>query len=190
LLSEKAVLLPGPAYMTKLPDENNPLDLDIAVFPLIEQPELWDQISGLQTIPLMEFDNSIDYARNHYYIFGYPWRKSRYVRADKEMKSKPLSYFTDYITDDSLYEKYKRTKQTHILVQYVQKNTKNALGESIMAPMPHGVSGGPLFRALIDENDQLKTLIFEGLLTDWKDKKVVIATKKNQIRTFIEQCNC
>jgi len=186
LLTEKAVLLPGPAFMSKLPDKTNHLDIDIAVFPLIHQPELWDHLLGYKTISLMEFDNSISYTRSHYYIFGYPWRKSKYLRDSKEMHSKPLSYFTDYVTDDSLYQKYSRTKNTHILVQYIQTNTKNTLGESIIAPMPHGISGGPLFKALIDEHDQVIALIFEGLLTDWKDKKVIIATKKNQIKSFIE----
>lgn len=190
LLPEKAVLLPGPAFMSKLPDINNPLDLDIAVFPLMKQPDLWNHLSGYKTISLMEFDNSIDYVRDHYYIFGYPWRKSKYSRHSKEIKSKPLSYVTDYLSDHSLYEKYDRTVKTHILVKYDPQNTKNALGENRIAPKPHGISGGPLFRALVDEKDQLITLIFEGLLTDWKDKKVIIATKKSEIKLFIETTNC
>ncbi len=186
LLSKKAVLLPGPVFITDLPDKNNPLDLDIAVFPLKEQLELSEHLLGSKTISLAEFDESIDYARDHYYIFGYPWRKSRYLRDSKEIKIKPLSYSTNYLTDIFLYEKYNRTKKTHILVQYIQKNTKDALGKSRLAPMPHGISGGPLFRLLVDKKDQWIVLIFEGLLTDWKDKKVIIATKKSQIKSFIE----
>ena len=186
LLSEEAVFLPGPAYMTKSPSDDNPLDLDIAVFPINSNSDLRDRLTGYKTVPLHDFDDSIEFAREHYFIFGYPWRRSKYNRYSNELEAKPLSCFTDRITRDSLYEKYNTTPETHILVKYSKRNMKDNSGQKRFAPKPHGISGGPLSRALINENDQLIVIIFEGLLTEWQDNDVIIATRKSEIRSFIE----
>ncbi len=91
-----------------------------------------------------------------------------------------------HYTDNSLYIKYNRPQKSHIIVQYNPKSTKNRSGRKHLAPHPHGISGGPLFKALIDNKDEVILLILEGLLIEWKDSRVIVATKKSKIREFIE----
>lgn len=186
LLARKAIILPGPALLSKLPDKKNPLDLDIAYFPLAKQSELLKHLEEYKPLSFKEFDESISYAKDHYYVFGYPWRRAKYSRDSSELNIKPLGYFTDKLNDPELYEKYNRSSDTHILVKYRPKESKNADGNKITAPKPHGISGGPLFRALVNEKNEVFTLIWEGLLTDWKESRIIIATQKSTIKNFIE----
>lgn len=186
LWNNKAIVLSGPAFISKEPSESSPLDLDIAVFPLSLQTDLMEHLNGTKTITLKDFDDSVGSARSHYFVFGFPWRKAFYSKEINELSAKPLRYFTDLITDAAVYSTYNKSPEAHIIVHYNPKKTMNQERKPITAPKPHGISGGPLFRALVDDKDNLIMLILEGLLTDWKDKKIIVATKKNEIRKFIE----
>ena len=86
-----------------------------------------------------------------------------------------------------MYSKFNRPQSHHIIVKYNPKNSKNQAGAKLTAPHPHGISGGPLFRALIDDNDRLQVLILEGILTEWKDKNYAVATSKKVLRDFIDE---
>jgi hypothetical protein len=186
LLADKAIRLHEPAFMNKLPTTKNDPDLDIAYFPLSRHPTLTSCLNGYKTISLREFDGNIQYHREHFFVFGYPWRRAKFSRVSDELSVRPLQYFTDNIDDESLHQKLSRPKDSHILVQYNPKNTKNRDGNKQQAPHPHGISGGPLFRALVDGNDEVILLILEGLLIEWKQSQVVVATRKSIIRDFIE----
>jgi hypothetical protein len=186
LLQDKAVHLDGPASISRIPENENIPDIDTAYFALDYHPTLMTHLNIYKSITLEEFDEDVNYVRKHYFVFGYPWRRARYNRTDNELSVKPLQYFTDIITDRSLYEKFKRPTESHILVQYKPKSTKNADGKEQLAPHPHGISGGPLFKALVDKNDNVIALILEGLLIEWKESQVIVAVKKIKIRDFLE----
>lgn len=185
LIPGKAIRLPGPAFMSKEPSTVDSLELDIAFFPLSIHPEILSYLEGYSLFDLVDYDGQTQYAREHYIMFGYPYRKARHVIEDNEFKTKDLYYNTDKVECEEIYAKYKRPKSHHIIVDYFPKNTKNQNGIEVTAPHPHGISGGALFRALIDENDMLQVLILEGILTEWKDKKYAVATKINALRDFI-----
>lgn len=182
LLRDKAVHLHEPAFMSKI----QKTDIDTAFFPLAFHPTLETHLSGYKSITLKEYDGDIAYSREHYFVFGFPWRRAKYNRTDKELNARPLQYFTDLIDDSSLFSKYNRPQESHILVQYNPKTTINRSSVKQLAPHPHGISGGPLFKALINDKDELILLIFEGLLIEWKDSRVIVATKKEKIRNFID----
>ncbi|WP_298199980.1 hypothetical protein [Desulfosporosinus sp.] len=186
LLNDAPFPLKGPAIMSKLPQKESDPDLDIAYFPLEFELDLASQLTGYATITLREFDENIDYAREHYFIFGYPWRKAKYKRTDNELIATPLQYVTEKITNKRLYEKYSRPEESHILINYKPKSTKKADGSRYIAPYPHGISGGPLFRALVNKENELILLILEGLLIEWKESHAIVATRKESIRKFID----
>jgi len=147
---------------------------------------LIEHLAGYCTITLEEFSGKAEFQKEYFFIFGFPFRGAKYDRADKELTAKPLKYFTIPVTDPSVYKKYDCSQEIHMIVQYDPKATKNQDGIQQKAPLPHGISGGPLFRALINEQDEIEMLILEGMLTTWKDSKFVIATRKTTIKKFIE----
>jgi hypothetical protein len=179
------IQLDGPALMTPLTDSN---DLDIAVFDLRVHPELHVLFDGYRVNSLEHPDTLPPHARSHYYIFGYPFRKATHDRKTKTIQIRPLDYITNEAEND-LYTKYGANKETSLLVGYDPKNTNDSKKIKRMAPHPHGASGGPIFRVLIDNDDHPMMLIFEGIMTRWKDKKHILSTRKSVIKSFIAS-NC
>lgn len=176
------IQLDGPALMTPINREN---DLDIAVFDLRMQPTLLELFNGYKINSLESPEHLPIHTRSHYYIFGYPFRKAKYNKENKLVEITPLDYITDEVADD-VYDAYEINKQTNILVSYNPKNTHNKKKMKTTAPHPHGASGGPLLRILVDENDNPIILIFEGIMTKWKAKKAILSTRKSIIKSFIK----
>lgn len=185
-LADKAVRLPGPAFMSKTPTKPRGYDIDIAFFPISDNQGLFDHFNGLKTITLNDFDESIKYVSYQYFIFGFPWRKANFSKKKKLLSPKPLQYFTEPVESKKVFETYNFSMSSHLIVQYQRRKTKNIEGKKVIAPLPHGISGGPLFKALIDGNNHVNTLVFEGILIEYRDNKYVIATRKKEIRNFIE----
>ncbi|MEJ5128228.1 hypothetical protein WH367_19465 [Comamonas sp. MYb21] len=175
--------LVGPAWMTPQTENN---DLDVAIFDLRFHAKLRELFDGYRVHSLEEPDELPGYARSHYYIFGYPFRKAKYKRDSGEIKISPLDYITDEVEDD-IYAKYGTNKEENILVRYEPKNTYDSNKISKIAPYPHGASGGPIFRILVDDEDHAIMFIFEGVMTRWKDKKYILSTRKSQIKSFIDK---
>lgn len=182
---EENIQLDGPALMTPLADSN---DFDIAVFDLRAHPRLHALFDGYKINSLEHPDTLPPHTRSHYYIFGYPFRKATHDRKAETIKISPLDYITNE-ADDDWYVKYGANKESNLLVGYNPKNTSNSKKTKTIAPHPHGASGGPIFRALIDDDDQLIMLIFEGIMTRWKEKKHILSTRKSVIKSFIDS-NC
>jgi len=187
LLGNKAIALEGPAVMTKM--ANRQQDLDIAYFQLSFSPPLLAQLTGYKTITLRDYDGTAAYAREHYFVFGYPRTKAKYRRKGNEFRAKPFRYLTDRITNHNLNKKYDRPDDSYILVHYRRRASKNKIGRRQLLPDPYGISGGTLFRALVDDSDTLILLILEGLLLKLEDFRVIVATRTGKIRDFIETNN-
>lgn len=186
LPSEKAIPLLTKACMSRLPADGATHELDIAYFYLDNEPEVMEYMKQCADISLRDYDEPEDNKEEYYYILGYPYRKAPYKKKTNELQAKPLSYMTVLVEDSSEYTKLKRSEEFHILVKYHTHKTKGSEGERKIAPLPHGISGGPLFRILKDKDTGHITIILEGLLTDWRERKLILATRKNKIREFID----
>ena len=184
--SGQNIQIDGPASMTPVGTGN---DLDIAVFDLRMQPALLESFSGYKAISLESPSEIPIHERSHYYVFGYPSTRAKYYNPDKLIDITPLDYISDEVNEE-LYETYKADKQSNILVGYNPKTTINQKKAKTTAPHPYGASGGPLFRILIDKNDHPIIWIFEGIMTEWKNKKVIQSTRKSVIRSFILKMIC
>lgn len=187
-LPTKIIELPYPLFLSHAPnnDKNIKSDyLDIAFFPLFPIPKL---LEGFNTISLKEYNEQIDYVNDLYLIFGFPETKFKHFPGKIEYKIGYIEYTTILVTDPSEYIRLKISPISHLLVKYEPNDTVNSKGVKINPPSPYGVSGGPLFRLLFDKNGRLIKIIIEGLLTDWVDKKIVVATKKSNVREFIDSC--
>jgi len=179
-LEGENIKLDGPASMSKDID----VELDLALFDLRRHTTLRESLIGYQTISL---DDPVElplFARSHFFIFGFPWRKAYHDKKESSIKIKPLTYTTDKASEDS-YRKYSRSINEHLIVSYKQKNTINQNKSKTIAPKPHGTSGGPIFKYLVDEYDNSLMLIFEGILIEWKGNEVIVATRKSALISFI-----
>lgn len=184
-LENENVKLEGPACMSK----DIEVELDLAIFDLRKHANLYSALDGYKTISLEEpAPKSLPtYARAHFFIFGFPWRKAKHNKKESRVDIKPLAYTTDEVSD-ATYSKYSWSPQKHLLVKYKPKNTTNQQKIKTTAPSPHGASGGPVFKVLVDENDCPILFIFEGIMIEWKGKEVIVATRKTELKAFIEGC--
>ena len=114
------------------------------------------------------------------------WHRGFHDKDKALINIKPLRYTTDEAGEDS-YSKYARSKQDHIIVRYKPKATINQNKGKTIAPKPHGASGGPLFRLLVDKRDYAILHIFEGILIEWKGNEVIVSTRKSTLRQFINE---
>jgi hypothetical protein len=185
-LPDGLVPLNAPAVMSALPDKDSKGELDVAYFRLLNNSELFNYFNKCKPLSLIEFDNSVNYEKEAYYLFGFPASKSKYFRQKNEFEAPHLSYFTKKIEDDAVFEKYGKSQDVHILTRYDTKNTINQKREPNTPPKPIGVSGGPLFRALISKKDELLKLIPIGILIEIKEKKVMVSTKIEKLKEFID----
>jgi hypothetical protein len=184
LLIEKELYeIKGPVWLSDKVDSS----IDLAIIPVYQLPELFALLWQRPAISLQEFDGSVPFHRECFVVYGFPSKRAKYDRQEKLITINPLRYFTTEIVDDHLYSRYKVKPSSHVLVKYVPKDTKTHDGVKVTAPTkPHGASGGPLLRALIADDDTLLLFVFEGILTDWKDNRTIIAAKKSQIKAVIE----
>lgn len=180
-LEGETIEIGGPALMTPDIDDT---ELDLAIFDLRTHKTLRKGLSGYKTISLEDPKHLPSHVRHHFFVFGFPWRKAYHHKDKSLIKIKPLRYTTDEVSEDS-YNKYCHSKQEHFIVRYKRKTTIKQGKVKTIAPKPHGASGGPLFRVLVDENDYAMMLILEGILIEWKSNEVVVATKKSSLSQFI-----
>jgi hypothetical protein len=180
MIGEDLFEIKGPVWLSRGFDAS----ADLAIISMLPFPELFALVWQRKAIPLLEYDGSIQCSHEYFLVYGYPTKRAKYDRNEKLLTINPLRYFTQEVTDDSLFVKYGIKNTTHLLVKYLPKDTKSHSGLAVTAPKPQGASGGPLFRALIDDEDRM-VLVFEGIMTRWKDGKMITAARKSIIRDMI-----
>lgn len=187
-LKNENVFLSGPAHVTPAPLDPDGDDLDIAFFDLRLNYGLANSLVGHHMISLEDPTPEQEpiSARQHFFVFGFPWRKALHNKENRTMAIKPLRYFTDLDNRNMIYAKYKRPKTNHLIVRYNRKQTIDQARQKVTAPKPAGTSGGPLFRVLVDDQDVARMFILEGILTEWQGNEVMIATRKSALRDFID----
>jgi len=184
-LEDEVVDLIGKVWLTSDKLDNN--DLDIAIIDLDSNQRLMNSLNGYKTISLDEATTIYAYNNQYFFIFGFPWRKSSYKRSEKIIISKPLPYITNIENRDKIYDKYRRPKENHIIVRYTRKNTFNQDRKKIWAPLPYGISGGPLFSVLVNQADIVSSpFVLEGVLSEWRGNEFIIATRKSLLRQVID----
>jgi hypothetical protein len=184
-LEHSLVHIPGPVWLSR--DANGVIDArDISIFPIGISTDISSSLEEYFPIELIPFNNDVLYATSNYYYFGFPHRKAKYDRSSKTLVPKPLDYQTIIIDDEELYAKFKTHTDTHIITSYDKNNTVNASRIKVTPPLPHGASGGPLFKMLGDENNDLITMNLEGVMTTYKEKKYIVSTRISSVREFID----
>ena len=179
MVGNTPVEIEGPAWLS---DES----LDIAILPLNINHKLLDSLWSHPAFTLIEYDGSLKYHRECFVIYGFPEKRAKYTRETRELNINPLRYFTAESSAE-VYKKYSCCKENQLFVAYDPKKTKRFDGVSVTAPKPQGASGGPLLRALIDENNYLICFVFEGIMIRWKDGKNILSTKKVALRHILEK---
>jgi len=161
--------------------------LDFAFIPLLEHPKLLQYLKqSYQPISLEDFQNPENYTRSHYLVYGFPSNKTEITKHPVEIELVPFQLITDQSTDDTLFHKYDKTKDSHIILEY-NKMIKKQDGIRNTGPDPYGVSGGPVFKIFVNEEDDGNTdLILIGVAIEWRSKKHIIATLKHEIRDDLE----
>ena len=185
-INDKFIALDCQAYMSKIEDN---LDLDIAIFDIaLNCQALYNELlkSEIKTFSIESPEHLPRYKKMHYLSIGFPWRRSKYNTREKVLSTKPLQYFSDEVSE-KVYIKNRRAKENFLLVDYRRRKSRNSDKKRQMAPKPQGVSGGPIFTALVDEEDNIMMLIFEGILIEWRNNEYFVATRKLAIKEFLIQ---
>lgn len=170
--------------------------VDIAVTPIFgEFSDFFfdDTIMSLQLeddFPIEDFKN---YAKRVVF-FGFPSSNSRFSIDWKknEIKANPISYTS--IEIDKLAERmvdfYDIDLSIHILARFQRRNIKSQNGKIQKSPDPHGISGGAVYFAYVEEGecvDILKGIEFAGIGNEYLENRSILkATRKTAILSFIK----
>jgi hypothetical protein len=195
------IALPGKWPPTKLPfafrsSEDGEDILDIAVTPLIgpfaERFLEFDSIPLHDDFPSEQFQD----CEERIIFFGYPGSASRSSIDLKrgKIKTKPaiITIIEVKSISERLIKRHSVDFNLHILAGFKRNNMKNQSNIPIDAtPCPKGISGGPVFKAYVEVNDdthldELKILEFIGIGTEYLENSSLLkATRKNAIYNFI-----
>lgn len=186
LLHDKAIRLHEPAFMSPINKIDGSDNIDVGCFPIQPNKTLATHLQEYKTISLQDYPYENHLEKEIYFAYGFPWRSAKYNKSTREIWAPPIQYFADFVENLGVYKKYKKSSEDHIIIKYNQKQIFDQNGKKKMPPKPHGVSGGPIFRALLNENNVCELVILEGLLTNWEDNQWMIATRKKTIKNFIE----
>lgn len=180
LLENENIRLDGPAHLTQIIDGNDP---DLAIFDLRRHASLMQALNGRKVISLADPEITPSHARQHFVVFGYPWRWAHYHGGSIKIES--LKYITDE-SNESSYGEYALSREQHIIVKYDRAASIHQDMSPAIAPKPEGASGGPLLRILVDKSNYPVMLILEGILTKWNQNDVIMSTRKSVLRQFID----
>ena len=162
--------------------------LDIAVIPLCDNDELHQYLKRYMVIDLdlVAIDQSIEYNSEKHFVFGFPWRKAKYKRRQKVLYAKPMKYFTELVNEDYAYAQCGANRGQHVIVNYQRHKLINQAGRRVIGPLPQGISGGALFRALLDGENQLLMLIYDGMLIEFCENRYFVAVNVLTMRMLIK----
>lgn len=116
--------------------------IDIAYFRLDQNlvSELHPSLRPLKRDELYLTDNLLE--GDIYTFAGYPWRKSKVFRSTA---STELFLFTGAAASEKKFSLLGYEPRLHVLIKFYRKNVITN-GKICTAPMPHGISGGAVFR--------------------------------------------
>jgi len=128
-------------------------------------------------------------------VFGYPHSKNKIKNIPKK-KVKPIPFnFSSILNfEETIFEKYSYSMDSHFLLEFDHKRSKNSNGETVNSISPRGVSGGGLF--LIEGMEDTSSYNFMNvptfkllgiLIENQKHDRVLAFTKINLILGAIHQ---
>ena len=120
-----------------------------------------------------------------YELRGYPATRSKRNPTTRKVRPGPFSYLATP-AGTGRYTGLGVDPQSHLLLRFDRANSYNDEGHLITAPLPHGMSGGGVWKRRYDSrgDDLVQTGWLVGIATEYDDKeKVIVATR---IGLFLE----
>lgn len=127
------------------------------------------EIGAFVTPDLVDVNDIGDFAMP-YMAMGFPWRVSPKVcRRSRTAKASIFSYTSELLKHERLQERG-LNPQTHFLLRYAKRHSRDRTGRDITAPDPHGLSGGPLWRLEpLNRHGESSRLV--GIVIEWDRKE-------------------
>jgi len=171
--------------------------VDIAVTPLLGDfaSSFYDE--NISSLPLYDDFPSkrFDFLLKRLVFFGFPASKSRFNIDSKKNRINADSICITSIEINSvnkhIAEYYHIDFHIHILATFEIRKMKDQNCVKKRSPNPHGISGGAVFYAYVEEGqheDILKAINFVGIGNEYLQNPALLkATKKTAILAFIKE---
>ncbi|MCG3147723.1 MAG: hypothetical protein PCFJNLEI_01164 [Verrucomicrobiae bacterium] len=120
-----------------------------------------------------------------YELRGYPETRSKRNPTTKKVRPGPFSYLASP-AGTSRYAALHVGPRSHLLLRFERKNSFNETGQRFTAPLPHGMSGGGVWKRRLDSqgDDLLQTGWLVGIAMEYDaQENVIVATR---ISLFLE----
>jgi hypothetical protein len=170
--------------------------VDIAATPLLGEFATHFYDEKISSFPL--YDDfpieSFNIFLKRVVFFGFPSSSSRFSIDLKtnQIKAKPICITSIEIEDltERTVNFYNIDFSLHILAKFERRNLKDQNGIIKKSPDPHGMSGGAVFFAYVEEGqsqDILKGINFVGIGNEYlQNRSLLKATRKDAILSFIK----
>jgi hypothetical protein len=171
--------------------------IDIAATPLLGEfaTNFYDE--KISSFPLTDDFPAEDFKdfSKRVVFFGFPSSTSRFnidLRKNK-INAKPICITSIEIDDlsERTLNYYDIDFSIHIIAKFERRNVKDQNGIFKKSPDPHGMSGGAVFFAYVEEGkhqDELKGMNFVGIGNEYlQNRSLLKATRKEAILAFIKE---
>ena len=135
----------SPCVVTSPTSEARSQDrVDLAVFHLVAE-DVESKHPFHQFVQLSDVDVDLNYKRGDRYEFtGFPWRREKSNLAAKQTTPGYMSVNSETVSED-MFRMLRLSIHTHVVIAFdPKKMVKDGL--RITAPLPHGMSGGAVWR--------------------------------------------
>src|ERR1051326_7888115 len=116
-----------------------------------------------------------------YELRGYPETRSKLNPTTRKVRPGPFSYLASP-AGASQYTRQQVDACSHLLLKFDRNNSFNGTGQRITAPLPHGMSGGGVWKRRVDSrsDDLFQSGWLVGIAIEYEaEESIVVATRIN-----------
>jgi hypothetical protein len=171
-----------------------PIDLDIALFPLITESRGSILLEGKSCLPshsLTAFPHGGEFQHpgNRFLVTGFPATKSKLKLHKKELQSEMWSLLTRECAA-AVYNRAGIDPRSHLLISLNEKDLHQN-GKRIHAPDLNGVSGSPVW-CMWNDNEPIENQTTENLVAGFatdhlKEHKAMLAVRAGAVEHLLRE---